>query len=688
MLSDKSARVVHSPDLLKPVPGDYTFRTIPYEYRNCELWPAAHKPTATELAEWYPGLSAQEAEEQAAAVSERFDRLQRGIVVYLSTGSLKQALAETRCTKEVFYRQLNRCLLPNHVTGQGIVGWAGLISQLRLRGYTRVCDGVGTAGQFQRWISQNQPWRELLHRMILKGNGGEAIAARKPEVRGVARNFVAAFSKPSGTKREPRIPLGQYPHDGKSNARRAIERYINRFVAMHLETTAVWFGEDVADRQHLGTGPQSFDLATGPFDVLGTDAHTEDCIGFIILNGPAGPQKVPVVRIQIVVNLCHNKRLVSGYAICFQRQIEARHVEEAYLMGNSPWTPKELTIEGLSYTRGAGFPNGVVEGIDEINPALLRLDNAVQHYAAGIRSRLRSSLGCGVAWGGVGHWWRNAITERFFGTLERYGFQRLPSSMGNGPQDIQRAENPVLEATGKGIEWDELVQLVDVLLANYNTKPHTSLGGVSPLDSLRNTMASRLGFWIPRPSPPYMANTPRIGIQILRRRIAGSVRKRVPPYVEVGEVRYTETCLSKRYDLIGRHVYVHIPQDMRTIECFLDDGPLIGTLKCLDKGWQLSPHSYDTRKQINALIRKGEMWVPDGGDPVVVYLDHLQTKAIAGANATGKPRVSADASAIADLLLRSGRTSVLSNSETSRPANDDQVARKNVVGIKLPPHWG
>lgn len=687
MLATTSVDPVHSPDAQKSPSGSYTFHTIPMEYKDSEAWPSAQKPTATEMMEWFAHLSAQQAEERAVQIAERFDRLQRSIKGYLSNGSLKQALAEAKCTKEVFYRQLNRCLLSNPVTGEGIVGWAGLVSQLRLKGYNRVSDGAGTAGQFQKWIRENQVWRDLLHRMILKGNGGEKLTGRKPDVRGVTRNFIAAFSKPLGEAQQPKIPLGQYPHNGKSNARRAIERYIDRFVASHPETTAVWFGEDVADRQHLGTGPQSFNFAVGPFDVLGSDAHTTDCIGFIILNGPSGPQKVPVTRIQLVVNLCHNKRLVTGYSICFQRQIEARHVEEAYLMGLSPWKPKKLTIEGFSYTDGAGFPNGVIDGITEINPALVRLDNAAQHYANSIRTRLRHSLGCAIVWGGVGHWWRNAITERFFGTLERYGFQRLPSSMGNGTQDPHRAENPVLEATGKGIEWDELVQLVDVLLANYNAKPHKSLGGISPLDSLRATISSRSGFWISRPSPPYTVSSPRIGVQVLRKRIAGSVRNRVPPYVEIGETRYTATCLSSRYDLIGKHVYVHLPQDIRTVECYLDSGPFIGELKCMNRGWSLSAHSYEIRQIVNALVHKGEMWVPKDGDPMVVYFRHLEKKAVAKAAASGKPMVSLDASAAADILLRDARISVRSASNLPQPANDPCAARNKFIGVVLPASW-
>jgi putative transposase len=685
MTTDTRTDLVH-PQPSSAVPPYYTFRTIPYEHRNCEEWPGASMPSVADLLDWFPHFSAIEAEDRATEIALRFDRLQRGIKVYLSSGSLKMALHEAQCTREVFYRQFNRCLLPNPLSGEGIVGWSGLISQLRLKSYTRVNPGSGTAGQFQKWLRDNPAWRDMLHRMIQKGNGGKRMAARKPDVRSVTRTFISAFSKPQGESKQPKIPVGTYPHDGRSNARRAIERYIKHFIAMNPSTSAVWFGEDVADRQHLGTGQQSFNFAAAPFDVMGCDAHTVDGIGFIILEGESGPQKVPVTRFQIVATLCHNKRVVTGYSICIRPQIEAAHVEEAYLMGKTQWKPKALSIEGLRYAEGAGFPNEVVDGITEINPALLRLDNAAQHFAKGIRSRLRESLGCAIVWGGVGHWWRNAITERLFGTLERYGFQRLPSSMGTGTQDPHRASNPVIEATGKGIEWHELIELIDVLLANYNAKPHSSLGGVSPLDSLRASLTIRSSRWIPRILPPHTANSPRIGVQILRKRIAGSVKARVPPYVEIGEERYTADCLSSRYDLLGRHVYVHFPQDIRTVDCYLDSGQFIGQIECLNRGWMLSAHTLQTRQTINALIRSGEMWVPEGGDPVIVYLKHLEKKATSQATARGKVQVSADASAVADGLLATGATT-LPRGDGGDTSGLKQDTRRVFISARLPSSW-
>jgi len=214
------------------------------------------------------------------------------------------------------------------------------------------------------------------------------------------------------------------------------------------------------------------------------------------------------------------------------------------------------------------------------------------------------------------------------------------------------------------------------------------LGGISPLDSLRATISSRSGFWIPRPSPPYTANAPRIGIEVLRKRIAGSVRRRVPPYVEIGETRYSAACLSSRYDLIGQYVYVHLPQDIRTVECYFDSGLYIGELKCLDRGWSLTAHSYENRKIVNALVRKGEMWVPENGDPMVVYLNHLQKKAITKAAANSCRFVSADASAVANLLLNSSPATAPSSPDPVLAANDSSVTRpKNFVGAALPGNW-
>lgn len=456
---------------------------------------------------------------------------------------------------------------------------------------------------------------------------------------------------------------------------------------MDPSTTKAWFGTNVASRQHLGTGHFHFPLASAPFDMMGCDAHTVDAIGVLIIDGPSGPQRVPVERMKVVPLICLHTRCITGYAVCIQSQVSSTHIEAAYLMGTRKWSPLKLTIDGLKYDVGAGFPVGVVEGLDEVLPSGIQLDNAAQHYGKGVQQRIRTSVGCLVRWGGVGRWWRNAVMERFFQTLTAYGFKHLPSSMGSGPQDPLRADNPLAEAAGKGIEWHELIQLLDVLFANYNCRPSKALGGRSPLDAVRSALQRRTGGWVPRMTAPYTATSPRPGIEIVERRVKAYVKSRVAPYVELDETRYSSSDLSERYDWNGKGVYLHVSEDMRTVEAFLQTGERIGVLRCLNKGWSLSAHSRQQRQLINDLIDSGELHVPEGGDPVAVYLDHLAKKAYGPAAQSSLLSVSASASAAADLMRSTGVVPEKVKTP-DRAANDARLDQPQLrVGVRLPTHW-
>jgi len=118
----------------------------------------------------------------------------------------------------------------------------------------------------------------------------------------------------------------------------------------------------------------------------------------------------------------------------------------------------------------------------------------------------------------------------------------------------------------------------------------------------------------------------------------------------------------------------------------LDTGQFIGQIECLNRGWMLSAHTLQTRQTINAMIRSGEMWVPEGGDPITVYLKHLEKKATLQATARGKTQVSADASAVADGLLAAGATSVPRNELGDKSARE-KVNQRVLIAAHLPPNW-
>ncbi|MGQ3050774.1 MAG: hypothetical protein ACT6S0_03215 [Roseateles sp.] len=658
----------------------WTFKTMTDRQRDCENWPTAVKPDAAQIKTSYPFLSDEEAEEHALLIGERFDRLAKAIRAYLTNGRLKPALVIAECGRESFYEQLNRCLTKSQHSDT-IVGWAGLIYHLRL---------TPTQGKFRKWLDGNPSWKLILHRLIECGGGTKKVKLRKPTVETVSRAFIKAFKtgELAGESIKPvPIPLGTYPHTGGSNARGPVRRYIADYIATHLETTEVWFGSTADAKKGLGTGKMSFLLSHAPFDVIGGDCHTVDAIGYIILEGPVGPMKVPVKRMQVFIDACHTSRAATGWAVCIGAQIEARHVELAHLMASRPWKPKKLTVEGLRYAEGAGFPCGCVEGLEDgIQPAMKRLDNAVQHWAALIREDLRAAIGCAIAYGAVGSWWRNSISERLFGTLERFGFQRLPSSMGTGPQDVHRADDPTLEAKGVGIEWNELIEVLDVLLANYNATPHSALGNLSPLDYIRQSLNGRRPRWIPRSAPPPTALSPRLGWTVMRNKtIRGSVSKRTTPYIEVGEERYTGDLLKGRYDLIGRDATVHVPEDMRTVEAFLSSGESLGTLNVLHKGWSNVAHSLQDRQAFNQLVRDGQQ--VDRDDPIGTLAAHFEKKAVRKATQSGTDHISAEASELADHIHRHG-VAPKAPKPASPAANAERFEDlRRARGIGLPEGW-
>ncbi len=124
-------------------------------------------------------------------------------------------------------------------------------------------------------------------------------------------------------------------------------------------------------------------------------------------------------------------------------------------------------------------------------------------------------------------------------------------------------------------------------------------------------------------------------------------------------------------------------KDIRTVECYLETGQYVGVLEVQARQWMHTAHSLETRQAVNRLIHVGEMHVPFGGDPIVVFMEHLEKKAVDGAS---KNRVSQDASELADHLRISGAKSPPKNAPR-KAANEPQIRSLAIQGVRLPKEW-
>lgn len=645
----------------------YSYGTLPPQWRDCDAWPSVDVSQCSD-------------EDQA-----RFKRMSLGLRQYLSTGKLGAAAKEAGCSGTVLIDQLNRCVQQSD--DGSIVGWLGLVAYTRVKAYERTAplpkdQAIGSAGSFATFLEANEPIREKLHALIRAGGGKGSAKSGSPSIKGVFKQFRKYCINVC------KMSESDYPFCSESQGRRSVERYAWTFVTADTVATKTWLGADASARRKLGTGKHSFPLGGRPADVCAIDAHRFHCTGTVVINGLAGPQPVPIDRLSMYLCADEAMRCITGYAVSIAKEPSSSTLVDSLLMGMRPWSRKELKTPGLAYMPGAALPVGHIPGLNAYRPCVIKFDNAAQHYAIRATEGARRTFGCALTFGPIGGWWRNAVVERLFKTLEQYGIQRLPSSTGSNAADPRRP-NSARQAVKHWITFDELIELLDVLAANYNATTAPALGGMTPLAAMAMHLCEHPRPLVPRLEVPATANTPRLGIVTVIKTVAGCAKpgKVRSPYVELDKVRYSGKDLCARFDLLGTQLILHVDErDMRTVKAFLFSGECLGELTVLSKAWNRTAHSRDMRREINRLLSNHSI---EAGAPdyVLAYMEELARRARRDA-AKHPYKISAAATKLAQVAHHTGLpTAGLPSSE--KPSQTPRVPpiRPRPAHIK-PPSWG
>lgn len=649
----------------------FTYKTIPAEYADFSRWRTVD---VTDLPE----------EEQ-----ERFTRLKRGIETYLGTGKLTVAGNEANYSRDNIIKQLNRCVA---VAADGrLWGWGGLLKGIRIKPYHRrsqlpqgsAGEIDGFAGCFTKFLESHDDIRQELDALILKkktkrNKGHEA----RISIRDLTTKFVDLCL-------EHGVRENEYPLNVASKAKRSIGRYLRLLVESQPgKGTRARHGKDAAKRLSVGTGESSFPLSHAPYDVADLDAHEIHCIGCVIVPGPAGPQTVAIERLWIILTVDDVSSAILGYSVGIRTEVSSATVEESLISSTRPWQPRKLSIPGMSYREGAGLPSGIIPELAGCFPAVLKMDNAAQHYAKRIAESARRRLGCAVTWGPVGHWEHNALVERIFKTLELYGFQRLPSTTGSNVEDPIK-DDPIKNARKEGITWEGLLDLIDVLVANYNATPNMGIGGQTPLQVLQDQLHSSDPTFLPRILPPPSIDCPDLGIVVEVGVVRGNQQKGRRPYVQLDRVRYTSPVLARSFGFVGSKLRLHIREsNMCSIEVYFESGQHFGTLRAQGK-WGRTPHTREMRKQIFALADAGELTLSSHDDPVEALLQYYSNKAYR--DVTKRPNsVSRAATKLVNAVVVSGLdvpSAKQPNQDPTNFAGDNMKPTRPIPSTIKPPVW-
>jgi putative transposase len=576
-------------------------RLIPPELLDLSTWPTVD-PTALEE-------------------PRRGELLQRMQAVRLYAGSAAVHHIETTTgvVRSQLYRLLRQCTAV-HPDGR-IQGFRALIPYTRTKPYQRTkpvrattrARRAGSSGAMAALLQRYDSLSALLRRSLSER---EVFIGERNQLCGlhtVHRRFIAACRE-----------LGLTAHDYPLNQERHGVRGLARAIRL-LATQTFADGARSAGAMRVAPpwGSQASSAAANPLrplEVVEFDGHKLDVRLHVRFADAAGiVEDIDINRVWLLVIIDVCSRAILGWNLVlaaeYNRNDVIRTVQQALLPQRKR---AQLSIPGLSYAPSGGFVGEVIPALNGACWDRLRLDNARANLAVDTLALLGTVVGCVAEAGPLAEPTERPFVERFFGTLTTTLSHRLPGTTGSRPHDVRRR---IADAKGKdalSVSFDELLELVEVNVANYNGEPHGGIGERTPLEFLQRSMALQ-GDCVRVLSEPF-----RRQLCILQPSrictVAGSLRNGVRPYVSVHGVRYSSRLLQQAADLIGQRLRVHIdPQDLRVVHAYLASGEELGPLNAA-RPWHRTPHSLRLRQEILRLRRQRKLHFTQTDDPVEVFL--------------------------------------------------------------------
>ncbi|WP_029918480.1 hypothetical protein [Pelobacter seleniigenes] len=384
----------------------------------------------------------------------------------------------------------------------------------------------------------------------------------------------------------------EYPFNTETRGLRSLQKRLNCLYDSHPQSAIrARHGADAA-RKYSAEQPKERDDESilRPYQRVELDAHSIDA-NFWLPEDPDlrfGGRENFIVRPWLLALIEAMSQAVLAYLIVISREVNHWDVLRVLKRALVPWQPMQLTVPGLRYDAGSGLPSGVIKGCEYAVWDSLLLDNALAHLAFDVRNAVKKVMNGTINDGPGRSPYRRPHVEGFFDNLEEHGFHRLPNTVGSGPNDPRR-ENAAEAAKTYQIGHQDLVELTDVLIANYNANSHRKPGGKSPLDILRlYTQTEHIR--ILEDQRKLIEFNPRFEVTIRSNRKEGR-----RPYVNLLYLRYSSHALI--YSLSGKKAVMRPdPDGMHTSEIFLkDSGRNLGIVRVKDARWNY-PHTIEQRK--------------------------------------------------------------------------------------------
>lgn len=563
----------------------------------------------------------------------RFYKRLTAVQEFLHGKPCKDISATLKISRQEILRLVKRCLVRHE--DERIWGARALLDHQHQKPYQRtklvglkhIADHGGMAGALTQLFDRYSDVKKMIDDIFLnKCKRGVVTESRMP-VKALQKKMLDAL-------RTEGVRGNEYPFNAKYLAGRALSNYLlNLYRTRTKSAVRARDGEEAAKLLKTGEGNNQGVHADAPYRRTEFDGHRIDGIFIIEMPHPLGGTHMVVLdRLWLLVIVDSHTRAVLGYFISLNREYTEGDVLECIKRTVTPWSPMMLTIRGLTYRDGSGLPSGVIPRCAWACWEELLYDNAKANLSKLVTTNLREFIGCAINAGPVKTPTCRPLVERFFQTLEENGYHRLPSTTGSNPDDSRR-DAPEEQAMRYHIHVQHLYELTDVLIAEYNSMPHTSLGYRSPLEQMQY-FANDPDFFIRTLEEDKRNKIGRgiLNVQI-RRKVRGNIKQGRRPFVELEGARYTSEILARNLDLIGEYLTLHIDSDdLRAVTAYLDNGAEFGALTA-QGNWSRTPHSLEMRRAINRLSHRKMLAYTQHDDPVGIYLKHLEEQSVTNKHA-------------------------------------------------------
>lgn len=313
------------------------------------------------------------------------------------------------------------------------------------------------------------------------------------------------------------------------------------------------------------------------------------------------PVRYEILRVWLILVIDVFTRCVLGYSIALGKNYDQQDVLSAIFNALAPHSRPKAVITNALYEQSGGFPSERGDEFAWATWRCIKLDNALSHKAIRVKEILDKKVGCLVDYGPPHQPNARSIVERFFRFIADNFSHRLIGTTGSSVKDpVREALSP---SSNSGLSLlmtlDELRHGIDIVLSDYNGRPHSGVFGNSPLELFTSRLARRqllIGKLKPEDRNEYDFMK-RVQIVTVR-----SSSKETGAYINFANVKYKDP-LILRSDLTGRKIQItYDVRDISHVRAYTMDGKFIGPLKASGP-WGREQHSLQLRQTLFKAFR-------------------------------------------------------------------------------------